>query len=103
MDDARRLGEGGNFIPGEDDRFAGPEYGRFAICTGPGKDFLMARKIEGVTAQFAGFRIWKRYPYTLALHDLANACRNLLQQLRQLQLGHDPVRQIEKKLQSFVR
>ena len=72
------LGIGGNFLRSEADRLAGPEYGCLMIRARLGKDFLMARKIERITAQFAGFCIWKRDDYTLALHDLADAYRNLL-------------------------
>ena len=78
MDQARDLGVGSNPFSREVEGFAGPEYGDFMICAGPGKDFFMAWKVQGVTAQFPGFRIWKRHAYTLALHDVANACRNLL-------------------------
>ena len=102
MDQAGGLGVGGNLLSREVEGFAGPEYGCFKIRASPGEDFFMAWKVQGVTAQFAGFGIWKRHAYTIALHNLANTCRNLLQQLGQLQLAHDPVRQIEKKLQSLL-
>ena len=92
MDQAGGLGVGGNLLSRKVAGFAGPEYVCFKIRASLGEDFFMAWKVQGVTAQFAGFGIWKRYAYAIALHDLANACRNLLEQLGQLQLAHDPVR-----------
>ncbi len=35
MDHSRGIGEGGNFLSGEADRFASPEYGYFRICAFP--------------------------------------------------------------------
>ena len=78
MDQSGGVGVGGNFLSREIDRFAGPEYGCFKIRASLSQDFFMAWKVQCVTAQFAGLGIWKRHAHTLALHDLADACRNLL-------------------------
>jgi hypothetical protein len=56
-------------------------------------------KILGVKTQFTVFRIGESHSHGLALHDLANARGNFLKQLAQVQLGHDPIRYIEKKSQ----
>src|ERR1700749_2146505 len=63
----------------------------------------MARKIRGETAQFASFQIRKSHADDVALHGLANARRNFLKQIVQLQLGHNSIGHVQEQLQSLLR
>src|ERR1700740_1587547 len=66
-------------------------------------DLPMARKIRGETAQFATLRIRESHTDDVALHDLANARRDFLKQVMQLQLGHNSIGHVQEQLQSLLR